>query len=1292
MIRRITLLLLCLLCLASLPGRADGYWVLKKTTTGSGQTRPSKKLQWKIKPGTATLKDLGTRFNWEAPPAKIRFGEEEDLEFKIEVLAGDGMQRIPDLNEAVELMAPRAWVTVTASYTGESESFFYEQNGKWSSDVFTWRTPEARVSKTLRRTPDQDMHMDLFSPDAESILTIHVEISLFRPGGPDLDGTPKGGFTPVLWSSVCSQTYIYEWVGDAPEYNVTTTPGDTPGEQKGPAIPPAVFWIGAVAGGGFLISRLRNRKPKGKAEPRDPEESETPVPKPSSYQMILYKEFGDTLRIGDDPRVVGARIEEITAEGVRKDRPDLTEKIRIYEGQNIKILSVGMYGKYRCAEIRVPDPQTKAIPDKGTVVFSFKGPGGLLNNHVEFKIEDNLKILFCQDNVTYVAGHRSSETIYFYVEGLTENAKVEVELENDDKQTFVLSKVRPDQEGSYSVDVTDCLAESELKDRMPGDVDTCYLLVKASEPVRDGLREVKERLPLHRFYEGLRLQVGHIKAYPVVKGTESIAMTEEQPTDYEHPLAIAHTRLEVTLFAWDEKKNRIGSPAPDSMEINFEDVPESLEWFGKRKDEPIREPVVNIGLKLQDFAVDCRPVIEGINTRTYIYEIVPSAIMVPPNRCKAAIKAVATYGGRTFRAEQVSMVISMPVRIPADLSELHQMQQFDEQVREKFTHMRNVLLSRPQAPQLAALIYKCDIMLQSFDERFGFYMPEYYNAKNLFLKLMTGEVGPLYVAESAYVWEEVYFGDGFDMCMAAMAEREPKTLMGRLLLGITTLGYSEVLYYTPKRFLLECKKASENEANTFFDNFLVGAKFATREMIQTMVFQEGLKYGLTKLSTTQFGQALSETAGLVKNDLLAIESTLCKNYSSVAYVSRLARTTHKVLNWKIDVRSLCRKKLDAGKKLLEESPAMQELRDLAKEAQELGEQKVKEFIRACQDPDISPEELKSLVLSIQCDRWAKNYLNSSKVIDKYRFRFTTENTILNANVKKALKSKLAKDFGVHEDQITFFEATGNTAKVNAVNCKKVGMDHDYTIRVNGQDLPEEVASRYWNDEYCFQATGSRNFSPWDADKLGFQAEQTAVSFEGPESFRTDVGKVVDPKGTAAQTFDDAQLVQDVQTYKVEEPLRLFEENMRKAAAQTDPAWQKVFRKEALQNLREAGRQFPKGLDRTLEEKIKILEQWGTAEKINPVKLKAAQELRGRIDDMLANTGEGDSQALIEFYASYKAEGKSLAEETRKAFTLITEVDHLIGEGRGLPEIETFGLNMTGAHAVEESLKEDTQFM
>ena len=1274
--------ILCLFILSAPVCLADGYWVLKETKTSAGQTKASKKLKWKVKSNSATLSDVGSRYTWTDPPKKIRLGEEEDIEIKVQVFAADGTQREPDRNPALEVLAPTISVKVTAQYTGQSESFFREQYGESSANVFTW-TKGSHVTATLRRPPDQDMHMDAFTPDPDCILTVVVKAVVIRPGGPD--ALNSGGFNSFLWESVATQTYIYEWVGDTPEYDVVTPADDKPGE-KGTGIPPAVFWIGGAAGGGILVSRILK---KGKGDKEKPESDKK---RPSSkYRMILYKEFGDTLRLGDEPRIVGARIEEITSEGEKKERLDLTEKIRISEGDNIRVLSTGMSGKYRCARIQVPDPQTKDIPDKGSVIFSFKGPGGILNNHVVFKIEDNLRIIFCQENVTYVAGHRSSETIYFYVEGLSDNANVEASLENDDKKTFSLSKVRPDKEGSYSVDVTDTLGDDAIKERMAGDVDSCYLVIKASEPVKDGVREVKERLPLHRFYEGLRMQVGHIKAYPVIKGSESISMTEQQPQDYEHPLAIAHTRLEVTLFAWDEKTNKVGSPAPDSMEIKFEDVPESLEWFGKRKDEPIRDPVVNLGLQLVDFAVDCRPVITGINTRTYIYEIVPSAIMVPPNRCKAAIKATATYGGRTFQAEQISMVISMPVRIPADMAELHNMQKFDQQVTEKFVHMRNTLLSRPQAPQLAALIYKCDIMLDSFDERFGYYMPEYYKAKKLFLKLMRGEVGPLYVAESAYVWEEVYFGDGFDMCMAAFEEKEPKTLMGRLLLGLVTLGYSEVVYYTPKAFLLECKKASYNEKNTFFDNFLVGAEFAAWEIAKTAAFKKGMEIGLGKLSTTQFGQALAETADLVKKDLLAVEQTLCKNYSSIAYVSRLARTTHKALSWKIDFRKLAKQKLDAGKDLLAKSPAMQELRELAKEAQSLGELKVKRFIEACNNPNISPEELKSLVLSIQCDRYAKTYLNSTKVIDKYRFRFTTENTLLHADVKKALKAQIAKDFNVHESQVTFFEATGNATKVNAVNCKKIGMDHDYTIRVNGEDLPEEVASRYWNDEYCFQATGSKNFSPWDAGKLGEQAEQTAVSATGPESFGKDVGKVINPKANADVPFDNAQLVQDVQTYKVQEPLRKFEEYMHKAAVEPDPAWAEAFRKEALQNLREAGRQFPKGMDRTLEEKIKMLDQWGMGEKINPSKLNAAKELRTRIDEMLTTTGEGDSEALIEFYASYKAEGKSLAEETRKAFTLITDVDELIRQGRGLPEVETFGLNMTGAHGLEEAFKEDTQY-
>ena len=1276
-LRKIPIVLtVCLLLLG--PGgtghAVNGYWVLDHTSLSKddGKLDTGKPFWKSLKKGVAVFHS-GIEIRWEDPPQKIKFGDEQNLGFRITVNRNDDPEGHPGLKVIT------GGVTVTALENGGTT----EHDGYY----FSWGSSSYKSGLRVR-SPERDMHMDEFVPNRNSQLIIAI-------GGDVLAVAAGGLFRPNVGAK---QYYFYKFVGDDPVYNYETEADDKPGEFGETKIPPAVFWGPLAIGGGAVILRriLKNQKKKKKKEAEGgegPDEPEEEPKKPSSFRMILYKEFGDTLYAGDEPKIVGARIEEITPDGYSKERPDMTQTIRVVEGDNIQLLGTGMSNKYRIGRIQVPVPDsTTPIARKGSVIFVFEGPSGILRNHVVFKIEDNMRILFCQDNVTFVAGRRSEETIYFYVEGLSENAKVEASLENDKKKTFTLSQVRPDKERSYSVDVTDCLDDEQIKDRTAGDMDSCYLLVRASEPVKNGERKVEERLPLHRFYEGLRMHVGHIKAYPVVKGTENISMTEEQPKNYEQKLAIAHTRLEVTLFAWDERKNKIGSPAPDTMKITFGDVSESLEWFGKRKEEPIQDPVSKLGLKLEEFSIDRRPVIEGLYTRTYIYEIVPSAIMVPPNRCKAAIKGEATFQCRTFKAEQISMVISMPVRIPADLADLHRMQKFDEQVREKFTHMRNVLLSRPQAPQLAALIYKCDIMLQSFDERFGFYMPEYYNAKKLYLKVMNGEVGPLYVAENTYVWEEVYFGDGFDMCMAAFEEREPKTLMGRLMLGLVTLGYSEVLYYTPKEFLLECKKASENENATFFDNFMVGAKFASWEMAKTAAFQKGMQWGMGKLSTTQFGQALSETADLVKQDMLAVEKTLCKNYSSVAYVSKLARTTHRALQWKIDFRKVAKEKLQLGRDLLEKSPAMQELRELAQEAQALGELKVQKFIKACQDPNIPPEELKNLVLSIQCDRYAKNYLNSSKVIDKYRFRFTTENTILHADVKKALKAKLAKDFGVPESEITFFEATGNATKVNAVNCKKVGMDHDFTIRVRGRDLPEEVAGRYWNDEYCYQATGSKNFSPWDADKLAFQAEQTAVSATGPESFGTDVGKIINPKANADVPFDNAKLVQDVQTYKVEEPLRHFDDFMKKAVVEPDPAWAKTYRKEALQQLREACRQCPKGMDRTMEEKIKMLEQWGMGEKINPTKLQAAYELRARVEDMLSNTAEGDPKALIEFYASYAAEGKSFAEESRKAFSLITEVDSLIAQGKGLPEIETFGLNMTGAHAVEESLKEDTQFM
>ena len=1264
----LSFLLVLLSLLSTLPLLAnEGKWVLQKNAVIGGGG--SKAFRFKVGKADATVVSTGaangTSFTWADLADEITFGDEANLGIPVKIECPDPA--------TTRLMRSRKMMslTVTVEMWDPYECADYTKD----NNPFKWRT-EVTESAMVTRRPDVDMQEEYFTPTSESTLTITVVASLNAPI--TVDGKAVSGL-------VGGRTYIYKYVGDKPIYDVKNEGGDKPGEFGKTEIPPVLFWIGGTLVGVIGVNQIRkNRKKKKKENDGAKQEEEKPEKHPSTFRMVLYKEFGDTLVVGTDPKVVGARIEEKTHDGRIVERPDLSRTIRILEGENIQLRSTGFDGKYMCGSICVPEPKKSAIPPKGTVTFYFETPTGILRNHVEFYIEDNKRIVFTQPNITFVAGHQSTETVYFYVVGLGNEPVFDVTLEDDKKKTFeIISHVRPDKEGSWSVDLKDCL--TDIPQQMAGNMDNCYLAVTAKQILQDGERKITERLPVHRFYEGLRMVVDHVKAYAVVAGTEPINCTEEilksqDQTlkenqnlkgmaywgEYDVSVVPAHTRLELTLFAWNKEKNMIGSPSPQDVNIVFEDVSESLEWFGKKGAE-ITEPVRALGFKVQQFGIDSRPIsqhadLTDCRTTTYVYEIIPSAIMIPPNRCKVAITATASYDGRSFEDKQTLMVISMPMRYAPDMESLTNMMKFDAQVQERLVYMITRLTNLPQAPQFNALICKCRLMLDSFDERFGFYMPDYYQAKSLYLRLMRGEIGPLYVAEHTYSWEEVHFGDAFNMCMETFEAHEPKTVMGRILLGIVTLGYSEILYYTPKRFLLECQKAGEDYNSGFFTHFYIGAKFAYFEAAQNWAGQQLIGGAIKEISSSQFGQALQEMAHEIHRDIRSVERSLCKNYSSINFVSKLARNGRKLAQMKIDGSILGKKKLEIGKFKMESSPDLKELKAIAERAQKLGEGKVKQFIKACNDPNISPEELKKLVLAIQCDHYAKTYLNSAKVIDKYRFRFTTENTILHENVKRALKKQLAKDFNVPESQITFFEATGNATKVNAVNCKKIGMDHDYTIRVNGQDLPEEVAGRYWNDEYCFQATGSKNFSPWDADKLAYQSEQTAVSATGPESFGSDVKKVIDPKGTAAEAFDNPELVQKVQNYKIQEPLDKFEEYMRKASQAPDQQWREVFEAEALKKLREACRQLPKGMDRTLESKLDVVADWGKLDKLSPEKLRAAYELRGRIEHMLSRTSEGDSQALVELYASYQMDGKSLGKEAEKAFSLITEVDEIIAKG------------------------------
>ena len=1253
MIKRFLLSLACLCLLSASLYAVDGYWVLESTklSKDGGKNPATNKPYWRSLSKNVAVHNSGVQIHWSDPPEKIKFGDEANLGIQVSINRFEDPERSP----AQKMIT--GFVTVRAMENGGTPAPV--------TDAFWWGDASYK-SGVRSRHPDMDMQMDLFVPNRQSTLVIAI-------GGRQLAAVAGGSFNPAIEAA---QYYYYKFVGDDPVYNYETEADDDPGEFGKTDIPPAVFWGPLAAiGGGIAVSRILKKRKKKKEQEGDdgPDDSgQNKQESPSSYRMVLYKEFGDSLRVGEQPKVVGARIEEIKPpsaefpQGQRVDRPDLTKTILISEGQNIKVLATGMSGKYRSAKIQAAD---KSTSNKGSIIFSFKGPGGSLNNRVIFKILSEQELIFAQDNVTFVAGKNDTTPIYFALLGFGDKPQFDVKIERDRKNSFSAGPVRPHEnhEQVWLLDLTD--NHNATPEDIPGDMDNFDLTITAWEMLEDGTRrETTGTLPIHRFYEGLRLEVGHIKAYPVKKGTEDIYTTEQLPTADTKEVAIAHTRLAVTLFAWDKQTGEIGTPDPDSLKVVIEDVPDSLCWYGK-KDGKIENPVSALGLDIKP--EDKRPSPENRVSsmlNTFLFQIVPSAIMLSPNRCQAKISATATFQGRDFSAEQVSMVISMPARTGTN-EELEKAAKRDLYITDDLIRMRAKLLSHPDAPQMEPLINKFSLLLESYHKRFGYDEYEYAKAKNLYLRYVNGEIGSMYVNESVFSWQEIYLGEAFDITMAQIEEKEPKTFADRLMLGIVTLGYSELLVFTPKSFLLTCKRAAEDkDAGEFWHDFKVGAKFGFDVGIEYYIMHKATTKLGAKLKTTQFGQACSELTRELATSANNLKQSLCKSYSTANYAFKFVDSANKILNFRFRgrARAKMRSRLDTGHKAVETSPQFQHLKRVAERAQKEGEETAKRFLEGIKSKTITQEELNLLTSAVQNDRFAKIYMNSSHVTGAQRGRFNMENYLITAKVQKALKKTYAKKFGVHESEVTFFAATGNKQKSFGY-AEKVGMDFDHTDYIRGQSLPEEIANKYWNEEYYFQVTGKRAPSTDVANAFGKQAEQTAVSTFGPESFQNNLRHVLDPS-LADQALPNAKVVRQVQTHKVIEPLEAAEQSAKEAFYCTDPIRKELLEKQALSNFRESCYQYTKGYNRTLDPKLKVIEQnlGGLEKNLDMRKVEATYNLYGDMEQVVARTKEGDVTAIIDMYAGAKAEGGNLSQEIKESFSLITDVDRVIQEHANLP--------------------------
>ena len=333
--------------------------------------------------------------------------------------------------------------------------------------------------------------------------------------------------TPVVASTATSEQPTEKPQNVVIETEAPKEVGESRGDGDGWMIPAAIVGV-AVAGGAAALALRRRKKSDGDdSSPGEPE-------KPSTYRMVLWKDFGDTIVAGAGPQKIGARIEEVKPDGAVVERPDLTAKITFSVSENIRAQALGMEDPYQCINVEPVEP---VASDAGIVAIKFTGEGGTFTNNVHFKIAE-LQLVFPDIPLTFVAGKQQTwqMAFKFSLEEIATKCEPRFEVNfttHDAEKCFKGQRVVRDKEFPeklFDVELTECGPVKE--DDIAGTMQTYTCEVIATLPpgaVGPDEREVRGSFSFFRFTEGLRFTVEPLKCYYIkhVEKEEDLVNADE---------------------------------------------------------------------------------------------------------------------------------------------------------------------------------------------------------------------------------------------------------------------------------------------------------------------------------------------------------------------------------------------------------------------------------------------------------------------------------------------------------------------------------------------------------------------------------------------------------------------------------------------------------------------------------------------------------------------------------------------------------------------------------------------
>ena len=1143
--------------------------------------------------------------------------------------------------------------------------------------------------------PDRNSRMDIFIYDSySSPLGVYYHYAYCPPenvkevttiASGKAGETSGGGNDPGAGSGKGSET-------DPGSGSGKNSGGDS-GRESDLEIPWA-FILGAaavVAGGtaagvaiGVSSKKKKQRKAKnlvdkgkGKETPKPSEENETPPERHSTFRMVVYKDFGDTLTVGDPPRVVGARIEETTPEGRQIDRDDLTALILINGESNCQVSDVGMKGRYMSGAV-AGCHTGRAADEEGVakVRFVFNGPYGMLVNHMLFHLVDAPEIAM-GEGLTFEAEGGKMQYIEFGINNYSGTVLgVQVSIESGGAKYFS-SRVVPNDTNplQYRIEITERGKQPEQpqeqqkkKDRIAGDAECYNCTVTVNLEGRE--QPVTQTFQLYRMYLGVRMDLMALKGYLV-----------DYDCDYHHEILAtdpkrrkkwAESRVTFTLFAENPDTGVVSAVVPDQDPVfTFEDVREGSKVFADRMGRIVEAvcPVMNFKFEFQE-------VMRGNTVLGVIHST--NGGLYPPNRTKAKVTLRVSYRGRSYDTSEIVTVTSQPYRVIDDEREYARALDDDNRKMEQLLNIRGKIMIDSRFAELAPFYYKIDSMIEGYSDKFGFYQPDFETIQRIYKKYCSGEMGSYFVNEAAWrpAWTEA--DENFNAFVATFGsiERTWTGLGARIALGIFTAGASE-LVFTPFSALVKMKEAADKGEGTTAGSFVIACEDILYWEGVFWVAGKAVKWGAGKtknwLDTSETGKKIKDSvvkggqelkkayaelkeaiAGVKSGKAAGQELSNVKNFSTKGLGDKVKDAGQKTLNLKkssiAKSNEAIRKTRMKGDKVFNQQSQFME--ECAQQARKDAQKIFDDFKRVMNEPTATPEEMRRVTLALQGNKTAQNLLRESPS-NLLRANFNSELQKIYKDVDEMTIKKLTKRLNLKDGDVKPWTGASANAVDDLYRGEKIATDRDVTFQARGKDgkwvdIDEDLMTSAYCESFNEYHYGFVPANKKEALKTLKKLDNTVVNgLTSPDSYGEDLTNII-VKANQTNKLVNPEKVATTFVHKCKEWLEAGEKIQRRAErlramGYVDEAMSVMGYAEAQigEGLRQNVKEFRRLLDprihvaikngadpkkfEVLYQKINILDGVSAAPAKGSLRLNSVEEARLVLQDQFGTTFQGVMQ-------------------------------------------------------------------